>query len=106
LISVRSLDGAKFCAGVVDDYFDYCWSLKTKIINLLSDLRIFDIKVEFICFDHPGENRSMKDDFDVKKLESNLSSQNLGHPRETAKLRESFKLLWQDSFNIKWCWFE
>jgi hypothetical protein len=56
--------------------------LKIKIINLIIDLKVSSIKVNFICYNDSGENRSMKIMWNV--LESNLSSQELGYLRETA----------------------
>jgi hypothetical protein len=74
LIKERSLGGAKFRTLVVDDFSDYYWSLflrnksylKTKIINLLTDLKISDGKVKFIRCDETGENRYMIDGLNVK----------------------------------------
>jgi hypothetical protein len=46
-IKASSFSGEKFCALIVDDYSDYCWSfvmknkldLKTRIKTLLTDLK-------------------------------------------------------------------
>jgi hypothetical protein len=84
---------------VVDDFYYSFWKfflknkpdMKAKIINFLTDLKITDFKVKFICSGNALENRSMKNDLNVKGLEPNLSPQDLGHLRKTAKLRESFK---------------
>jgi hypothetical protein len=59
----------------VDVISNNCWKfilkksyLKAIIINLLRDLKITEIRIKFIRCDDDGENRSMKDNPNVKKF--------------------------------------
>jgi hypothetical protein len=61
--------------------------LKTKIINLLTDLKIADIELEFILCDDAEENISMKDDLNVKNVDVKFE---FSGDRKTQ--RERFKL--------------
>ena len=65
-IKDASYGGSKFWALIVDDYTDYCWSLflknkselKSKMLTLLTDLKIAGIDIKFIRCDDSGENKS------------------------------------------------
>jgi hypothetical protein len=63
----KSYGGSCFWALLVDDYSDYCWSiflknksdLKSKVMTLLTDLKIARINVKYIRCDDSGENKAL-----------------------------------------------
>jgi hypothetical protein len=65
----ESYGGSCFWVLLVDDYSDYCWSnflknksdLKSKVMTLLTDLKISEINVKYIRCDDPGENKALFD---------------------------------------------
>jgi hypothetical protein len=65
----ESYGGSCFWALLVDDYSDYCWStflknksdLKSKVMILLTDLKIAEINVKYIRCNDSGENKALFD---------------------------------------------
>jgi hypothetical protein len=74
--------------------------LKVEVINLLTDLTIAGIKVNFIPLDNAGENRAMKNDLDVKSFGVKFEFSG------TAKIGENSKLSMErfvKSCEKRWC---
>jgi hypothetical protein len=63
----ESYGGSCFWVLLVDDYTDYCWriflknksDLKSKVMTLLTDLKIAEINVKYIRCDDSGENKAL-----------------------------------------------
>jgi hypothetical protein len=63
----ESYGGSCFWVLLVDDYSDYCWSiflknktdLKSKVMTLLTDLKISEINVKYIRCNYSGENKTL-----------------------------------------------
>jgi hypothetical protein len=63
----ESYGGSCFWALLVVDYSDYCWSiflkkksdLKSKVMTILTDLKIAEINVKYIRCDDAGENKAL-----------------------------------------------
>jgi hypothetical protein len=63
----ESYGGSCFWVLLIDDYSDYCWSiflknksdLKSKIMTLLTDLKIAEINVNYIRCNDSGENKAL-----------------------------------------------
>jgi hypothetical protein len=72
LSSIRdeSYGGSCFWVLLVDEYTDYCWSiflkrksdLKSKVMTLLTDLKIAGIDVKYIRCNDLGKNKSLFDE--------------------------------------------
>ena len=98
-IKERSFGGAKFCALVVYDYSDFCWSfflrnvsdLKVKMIHLLTDLKIADVNVMFIRCDDAGENRSIKVDHRIKSFGVKFEFSGPRTPQRNGKVDRKFQ---------------
>jgi hypothetical protein len=75
-IKGRGFGVANFCALIVDDCTDYCWSfvmknksgIKAKIKTLLTNLKIAGWNVRFVTCDDAGKNMTMKNDPEIKSF--------------------------------------
>jgi hypothetical protein len=105
LIKERSFGGAKFWTLIVDDYTDYCWifvmknklDIKTRIMTLLTDLKIANRIVKFITCDNSGKNMTMKNDSEIKSFGINLNFPALEFLKEMERLSKSFKHFMEES---------
>jgi hypothetical protein len=70
----ESYGGSCFWALLVDDYSDYCWStflknksdLKSKVMILLTDLKIAEINVKYIRCNVSGKNKALFDAYQAQ----------------------------------------
>jgi hypothetical protein len=98
-IKERSLADAKCLAIAVFDYSDNCWSfflktksdLKTKIIDLLTHLKVSEIKAQYIRCDDAVEIRSIKDDLDVKRFVVKFEFSGRRTPQGIRKIERKFQ---------------
>jgi hypothetical protein len=65
--------------------------LKSKIINLLTGLKIDDNKVKFIQFDDAGDKRSIKDDPDLKRFGVEFEFSGPRTPQRNVKVERKFQ---------------
>jgi hypothetical protein len=67
-IKGASFGGSKFWALIIDDFSSYCWSyflkkkdeLKGKVVELIKELKNYNIQVRFLRLDDAGENYALE----------------------------------------------
>jgi hypothetical protein len=95
----ESYGGFCFWALLVDDYSDYCWSiflkkksdLKSKVMTLLTDLKIAEINVKYIRCDDSGENKALFDACQTQGYGVQFEFSGPRTPQQNGKVERKFQ---------------
>jgi hypothetical protein len=91
--------GSCFWVLLVDDYSDYFWriflknkrDLKSKVMTLLTDLKIAEINVKYIRCDDSGENKALFDACQAQGYGMKFEFSGLRTPQRNGKVERKFQ---------------
>jgi hypothetical protein len=95
----ESYGGSCFWVLLVDDYSDYCWSiflknksdLKSKVMTLLTDLKIVDINVKYIRCNDSGKNKAVFESCQAQGYGVKLEFSGPRTPEQNGKVKRKFQ---------------
>jgi hypothetical protein len=95
----ESYGGSCFWVLLVDDYSDYCWSiflknksdLKSKVMTLLTNLKIAGINVKYFRCDDSGENKALFDACQAQGYGVKLKFSGPRTPQRNCKVERKFQ---------------
>ena len=98
-IKEKSFGGAKFWVLIVDDYTDFCWSLflkskselKSKMMDLLTDLKIASIDVKIIRCNNASENKVFYEECRSKGMNIRFEFSGPRTPKRNGKVERKFQ---------------
>jgi hypothetical protein len=95
----ESYGGSCFWVLLIDDYSDYCWSiflknksdLKSKVMTLLTDLKITGINVKYIQCDDSGENKAFFEACQAQRYGVKFEFSGPRTPQRNGKVERKFQ---------------